>query len=76
MSLISIITAALSSKSYCDSTLCFVTVFAIPLLCLPSNYLANKLPNQRSNKGIMPRKKNNQTLQPGAQKPTPGPLPT
>ena len=72
----SIITAALNSKSYYDSTLYFVTVFAIPLECLPSNYLANKFPSHLSSKGIIPLRKKSHTLQPGVQNPTPGPLPT
>ena len=55
---------------------CFVTVLAMPLECRPSNCLASKLPSHLSNNGTMPRRKNNQTRQPGAQKPQPGPLPT
>ena len=76
ISVISNITLALNSKSNWLSTLCFVTVLAPDLEFLPSNCLANKFPNQRSNKGITPLKKNNHTLHIGCQKPTPGPLPT
>lgn len=53
-----------------------MTVLATPLECLPSNYLARRFPSHLSTKGIIPLKKNIQTLQPGAQNPTPGPLPT
>ena len=76
ISTISAITAALNSKSNYDSTLYFVTVFEIPLECLPSNVLANKFPNHLSSNGIIPLKKNSQTLHIGVQNPTPGPLPT
>ena len=76
MSMISCITLALNSRSKWDSTLCLVTVLATPLLCLPSNCLDRRLPSQRSKSGVTPRMKNSQTLQPGAQKPQPGPLPT
>ena len=72
----SAITAYLSSRSNWDSTHCFVIVFAIPLECLPSNYLASKLPSHRSSKGVIPHKKKIHTHQAGAQKPTPGPFPT
>ncbi|OMH82499.1 hypothetical protein AX774_g4026 [Zancudomyces culisetae] len=76
ISKISCITAALNSKSKCDSTRCFVTVLAIPFECLPSNCRANKFPNHRSNNGTIPRKKNIHTLHVGAQNPHPGPFPT
>jgi len=76
MSIISDITAALNSKSNCDSTLYLVTVFEIPLECLPSNVRAKRFPNHLSSRGIMPLKKNNHTLHIGVQNPTPGPLPT
>ena len=69
-------TAARNSRSKCDSTRCFVTVFAMPLEWRPSNCLANKFPSHRSNKGTMPLRKKSQTRHPGAQKPQPGPLPT
>lgn len=42
----------------------------------PSNCLASRFPSHRSNRGVMPLMKNSHTLQPGAQKPQPGPLPT
>lgn len=71
-----LLTAALNSRSKWLSTLCLVTVFATPLLCLPSNCLDRRLPSQRSSSGVIPRMKNIQTLQPGAQNPQPGPLPT
>jgi hypothetical protein len=70
------ITAARSSKSKCDSMRCLVTVFAMPFDWRPSNWRASKLPSQRSSSGTMPRKKNSHTRHIGAQKPTPGPLPT
>ena len=76
MSRMSCMTAALSSRSKCDSILCFVTVFATPLLLLPSNCLARRLPNHLSSSGVTPLRKNSQTRHMGAQKPTPGPLPT
>jgi len=76
MSVISRITAALSSRSKLLSTLCFVIVFATPFECLPSNYLARRLPSQRSSKGIVPLRKNSHTRHPGVQKPHPGPSPT
>lgn len=43
---------------------------------MPSNCLASRFPNHLSNKGVIPLIKNSHTLQPGAQKPQPGPLPT
>src|ERR1700683_1825151 len=76
ISIKSAITEARSSRSKCDSTRCFVTVFATPLLCRPSNCLDNRFPSHGSKKGMIPRMKNSQTLQAGAQKPQPGPLPT
>lgn len=45
-------------------------------MCWPSNCLASRFPSQRSSSGVMPLMKNSHTLQPGAQKPQPGPLPT
>ena len=76
MSRMSCITAARSSRSKCDSIRCLVTVLATPLLWRPSNWRASRLPSQRSSSGTMPRRKNSQTRHMGAQKPTPGPLPT
>jgi hypothetical protein len=76
ISVISLITAALSSKSKLLSTLYLVIVLATPLECLPSNYLAKRLPNHLSKSGMVPLKKNSHTLQPGAQNPQPGPSPT
>jgi hypothetical protein len=70
------ITAARNSRSKWDSMRCFVTVFAMPFDCRPSNWRASRLPSQRSSKGTMPRKKNSHTRHMGAQNPTPGPLPT
>lgn len=43
---------------------------------VPSNCLANRFPSHLSNSGVMPLMKKSQTLQPGAQNPQPGPLPT
>ena len=74
--IILLLTAARSSRSKWLSTRCFVTVFATPLECLPSNCRDSRLPSQRSSRGVMPRMKNSQTRQPGAQNPQPGPLPT
>ena len=48
----------------------------IPFECRPSNCLDSKLPSQRSSSGVIPRIKNSQTRQPGAQIPQPGPLDT
>jgi hypothetical protein len=76
ISFISIITAALNSKSYYDSTLYLVTVLAMFLECLPSNYLAKRFPIHLSINGTIPLRKKSQTLHPGAQNPTPGPFPT
>jgi len=76
ISLILIITAERSSKSKLDSSRCLVTYLDAPLECLPSNCLASRFPNQRSSKGIIPLRKNNQTLHIGAQNPHPGPFPT
>lgn len=76
MSRMSCITAARSSRSKWLSTRCFVTVFATPFECLPSNCRERRLPSHRSNRGTIPRMKNTHTLHPGAQMPTPGPLPT
>ena len=76
MSRMSCITAARSSRSKWLSTRCFVTVLATPLECLPSNCRERRLPSHRSNRGTMPRMKNTHTRHPGAQMPTPGPLPT
>ena len=76
MSRMSCITAARSSNSKCDSMRCFVTVFATPLEWRPSNCLASRFPNHRSNKGTIPRRKKSHTRHIGAQKPTPGPFPT
>ena len=69
-------TAARSSRSKWLSTRCFVTVFATPFECRPSNWRDSRLPSQRSSSGVMPRMKNSQTRQPGAQMPQPGPFPT
>lgn len=76
MSTISCITDARSSKSKWLSTRCFVTVFATPFEWRPSNWRDSRFPSQRSRSGVMPLKKKSQTLQPGAQNPHPGPLPT
>ena len=76
MSRMSCMTEALNSMSKWDSTRCLVTVLATPLEWRPSNCLDNKLPNQRSSKGVTPRRKKSQTRHPGAQNPHPGPLPT
>lgn len=76
MSWMSAITAYQSSRSNWDSTLCLVIDFAMPFECLPSNYLAKRLPNHHSSNGVIPQRKNIQTRQLGAQKPTPGPFPT
>ena len=76
MSRMSCMTEARSSRSYWLSTRCFVTVFATPLFVRPSNCRASRLPSQRSSSGTTPRRKKSHTRHPGAQKPTPGPLPT
>lgn len=76
MSRMSCMTAARNSKSKWLSTRCLVTVLATPFECLPSNCLARRLPSHRSKRGTTPRRKKSHTLQPGAQKPHPGPFPT
>lgn len=76
ISIISFMTAALNSKSKCDSSRYLVTDFAPPFEWRPSNYLANKFPNHLSSKGIIPLRKKSQTLHIGCQNPHPGPLPT
>lgn len=76
ISRISCMTAARNSRSKWLSTRCLVTVLATPLEWRPSNCLARRLPSHRSSSGTIPRRKNSQTRQPGAQKPQPGPLPT
>lgn len=76
ISTISCITDARNSRSKCDSTRCFVTVFATPFECRPSNCLDNKFPNHLSNNGVIPLIKKSHTLHPGAQNPQPGPFPT
>lgn len=69
ISTMSLITAALSSRSNYDSTRCLVTVFAIPFECLPSNYRASKFPSHLSNNGMIPLKKKSQTRHIGDQNP-------
>ena len=69
-------TAARSSRSKCDSIRCLVTESAMPLERRPSNWRASRLPSQRSMSGVTPRRKKSHTRHIGAQKPTPGPLPT
>ena len=76
ISMISFITAALNSRSKCDSSRYLVTDLAPPLECRPSNYLANKFPSHLSSKGIIPLRKKSHTLHIGCQNPHPGPFPT
>jgi hypothetical protein len=75
-SAMSCITAARISRSYCDSTRCFVTIGAVRFATRPSYSRATRLLSHRSMSGTMPRRKKTHTRHIGPQKPTPGPCPT